>query len=118
MTSIERAGLAREATGILLEQLAISPVRNSSLVDASFTTPSPGLSSKLAHLLAQQFLQASIDRRFAATSDARKYLEGRLNPFRQNLATSERALITTRKSTPQNYIPQLPPHISSFPRNK
>src|SRR3546814_10601320 len=77
MTSIERAGLAREATDILLEQLAISPVRNSSLVDASFTTPSPGLSSKLANLWAQQFLQASIDRRFAATSDARKYLEGR-----------------------------------------
>src|SRR3546814_2499189 len=87
MTSIERAGLAREATDILLEQLAISPVRNSSLVDASFTTPSPGLSSKLANLWAQQFLQASIDRRFAATSDARKYLEGRLNTLRQNLET-------------------------------
>src|SRR3546814_20159181 len=32
-------------------------------------------------------------RRFAATSDARKYLEGRLNTLRQNLETSERALI-------------------------
>jgi capsular exopolysaccharide synthesis family protein len=93
MTSVERAGLARKATEILLDQLAISPVRNSSLVDASFTTPSPELSAKLANLWAQQFLQASIDRRFAATSDARKYLESRLNTLRQNLETSERALI-------------------------
>src|SRR3546814_2263005 len=43
--------------------------------------------------LFRSFLQASIDRRFAATSDARKYLEGRLNTLRQNLETSERALI-------------------------
>src|SRR3546814_13079469 len=95
MTSIERAGLAREATGILLEQLAISPVRNSSLVDASFTTPSPGLSSKLANLWAPQFLQASIDRRFAAPSAARQHLEGRLNTLRQNREPSERALINS-----------------------
>src|SRR3546814_20235412 len=93
MLSIERRALATEATYVLLEHLAISPVRISSLVDASFTPPSPGLSSKLANLWAQQFLQASIDRRFAATSDARKYLEGRLNTLRQNLETSERALI-------------------------
>ncbi|MGB3792195.1 MAG: polysaccharide biosynthesis tyrosine autokinase [Sphingopyxis granuli] len=93
MTSAERQSLARDAADILLKQLSVSPVRNSSLVDASFTTPSPQLSAKLANLWAQQFLQASIDRRFAATSDARKYLESRLENLRQNLETSERALI-------------------------
>lgn len=93
MTSAERLSLAKEATDILLERLSVSPVRNSSLVDASFTTPSASLSAKLSNLWAQQFLQASIDRRFAATSDARKYLETRLENLRQNLETSERALI-------------------------
>lgn len=93
MTSTEREGLARKAADILLDQLSVSPVRNSSLVDVGFTTPSPQLSAKLASLWGQQFLQASIDRRFAATSDARKYLENRLDTLRQNLEASERALI-------------------------
>lgn len=93
MTSAERQGKARKAAEILLEQLSVSPVRNSSLVDVSFTTPSPNLSAKLTNLWAQQYLQASIDRRFAATTDARQYLEGRLETLRQNLETSERALI-------------------------
>ena len=66
MTSAERQGIARKAADILLEQLSVSPVRNSSLVDVSFATPSPSLSAKLANLWAQQFLQASIDRRFAS----------------------------------------------------
>lgn len=93
MSSADRQSLANEAVTILLDRLSVSPVRNSSLVDAGFTTPSPRLSAKLATLWAQQFLQASIDRRFAATSDARKYLETRLGTLRQNLETSERALI-------------------------
>ncbi|BBB08645.1 GumC family protein [Sphingopyxis sp. EG6] len=93
MTSVQRQGLAKKAAEILLDRLSVLPVRNSSLVDVSFATPSPNLSSKLANLWAQQFLQASIDRRFAATTDARQYLESRLDTLRQNLETSERALI-------------------------
>lgn len=93
MNSTERQDLAREATKILLDQLSVAPVRNSSLVDASFTTPVPQLSAKLANLWAKQFVQVSIDRRFAATSDARQYLENRLETLRQNLEVSERALI-------------------------
>jgi capsular exopolysaccharide synthesis family protein len=93
MTSAERRNLNSEAVTTLLDRLSVSPVRNSSLVDVSFATPSPRLSAKLANLWAQQFQQVSIDRRFAATSDARKYLEARLQALRQNLETSERSLI-------------------------
>lgn len=93
MTSAERQDVARSAKHILLDLLEVSPVRSSSLVDVSFSTPSPELSAKLANLWGQQFLQATIDRRFAATSDARSYLETRLEALRQNLETSERSLI-------------------------
>ena len=93
LTSSERQSLALSAKRILLRLLTVAPVRNSSLVDVSFATPSPELSAKLANLWGQQFLQATIDRRFAATSDARTYLETRLETLRQNLETSERSLI-------------------------
>ncbi|MFD2987031.1 GumC family protein [Sphingopyxis terrae] len=93
MTSSERKGLTDKAARVLLKQLEVTPVRASSLVDISFSTPSPKLSAKLADLWVTQFVQATIDRRFAATSDARKYLEARLETLRQNLETSERSLI-------------------------
>lgn len=93
MTSGQRQSQAAAAAKILLSRLTVSPVRNSSLVDVEFSTPSPQLSAKLAKLWGDQFLQASIDRRFAATSDARKYLEARLEALRRNLETSERSLI-------------------------
>lgn len=93
MTSAQRRDLSKRAAEILLEQLQVAPVRTSSLVDVGFATPSPQLSAKLADLWVTQFVEASIDRRFAATSDARKYLETRLNTLRQNLEVSERALI-------------------------
>src|SRR5690606_9279458 len=72
MTSQQRRNISKRAAEILLQHLQISPVRSSSLVDVSFATPSPQLSAKLADLWVTQFVQASIDRRFAATSDARK----------------------------------------------
>lgn len=93
MASAQRRNRTQQMVKILLSLQNVSPVRNSSLVDVSFSTPSPALSAKLANLWAKQFLLASIDRRFAATSDARKYLEARLSSLRQNLETSERALI-------------------------
>ncbi|WP_447766013.1 GumC family protein [Sphingopyxis panaciterrae] len=93
MSSAKRRSLSEKAAKILLDRLSVAPLRNSSLVDVGFSTSSPELSAKLTNLWAQQFLQASIDRRFAATSDARKYLETRLDALRQNLETSERALI-------------------------
>lgn len=93
MTSAERRNLTNTAAKILLSKLTVTPVRNSSLVDVSFSTPSPQLSAKLANLWVTQFVQSTIDRRFAATSDARQYLEGRLTTLRENLEASERALI-------------------------
>lgn len=93
MTSAERRDLANELAEILLDRLTVAPVRTSSLVDVSFSTPSPQLSAKLSNLWVTQFAQASIDRRFAATTDARKYLETRLQNLRRNLEVSERALI-------------------------
>ena len=93
MSSAARGNLANEAADALLDELSVSPLRTSSLVDISISTPSPRLSAKIADLWVSQFVQASIDRRFAATSDAREYLETRLGTLRQNLESSERALI-------------------------
>src|SRR3546814_10404826 len=75
MTSAERLDRTNQAVEILLNHVTISPVRTSSLVDVSFASPSPQLSARLADLWVTQFAQATIDRRFSATLDARKRSE-------------------------------------------
>ncbi len=93
-SSADRTRMTNKAAKILLEAVNIAPVRTSSLVDISFSTPSPALSAKLADLWVKQFIAANLDRRFAATSDARRFLEQRIVSLRQNLEDSERELIT------------------------
>ncbi len=86
--------MAERAEKILLDAVSIEPVRQSSLVDVSFSTPSATLSAKLTNLWVQQFVAANLDRRFSATSDARRFLEQRIGSLRRNLEDSERELIT------------------------
>ncbi|MEO9634387.1 MAG: polysaccharide biosynthesis tyrosine autokinase [Parasphingorhabdus sp.] len=82
------------ATRILRSSVAISPVRGSSLVDVNFTSPDPTLSAKVANSWVEQFIESNLDRRYASTEDARKFLESRLSELRQRLEESERNLVT------------------------
>lgn len=82
----------RAAGDILLDNLRVSPTRQSRLVDLSFTSPSPALSQKVANAWAENFIQANLERRFDASSYARNFLESRLQTLRVKLNESERDL--------------------------
>jgi capsular exopolysaccharide synthesis family protein len=84
----------RDVIDALLDHVAIVPVRGSSLVEVRFTSPNPRLSAQIANAWVEQYVQSTIDRRFASTSDARKFLEVRLAELRQKLEDSERELVT------------------------
>lgn len=81
------------ATDILLDNVAILPVRGSSIVNVSFTSPDPQLSQRIANAWTAAFIQSNLDRRFEATSYARKFLEDRLGALRQRLEDSERRVV-------------------------
>ena len=84
--------------GILQHEVAIDPIRGSSLVDIAFTSPTPALSAKIANAWAAQFIQSNLDRRFASTKDARDFLEGRLESLREKLEKSEADLVNYASS--------------------
>ena len=86
----ERHALAVE---VLLENVSISPIRGSRLVDVSFTSPDRGLSQRVANAWTTHFIASNLDRRFEATSYARRFLEGRLEQLRRRLEESERQLV-------------------------
>ncbi len=83
-----------QAIALLLRNIGIAPIRGSSLIDVSYTSASPQLSAQIADAWTEQFIAASMDRRFSSTSDARNFLEGRLADLRARLETSERELVT------------------------
>jgi polysaccharide biosynthesis transport protein len=84
----------QKAIALLLRNIGIAPIRGSSLIDVSYTSASPQLSAQIADAWTEQFIAASMDRRFSSTSDARNFLEERLADLRARLETSERELVT------------------------
>ena len=81
------------AVDILLQNVAINPIPRSRLVDIDYTSTSPDLAAMIADQWAKDFIAASIDRRFASTSDAREFLEQRLGDLAQKLEESERRAV-------------------------
>ncbi len=91
-----QAGRAKRkeiAGKILLDHVGISPVRGSSLADLQAVTPSPELSQKIAQTWAQDYIASNLERRFEASSYARRFLEARLDQLRDKLQSSERQAV-------------------------
>lgn len=82
-----------QASAILLDNLSISPIRGSSLVEVRFASPNPAFSAKVANAWTKNFIENSLERRFEATSYARNFLENRLESLRQKLEESEKLLV-------------------------
>ena len=93
-TAGQRAKRLKTATEVLLENVSISPIRGSSLIDIRFSSPDPQLSAQIANAWVEQFIASALDRRFDSTADARKFLEERLGQLRKRLEDSERQLVT------------------------
>lgn len=93
-TAAQQAERLREAGEILLENLAVHPVRLSRLVSISFTSPDAEFSARVINSWGKNFIEATLERRFEATSYARRFLEQRLGQLRQRLEESERLLVS------------------------
>ena len=92
-SAIDRSKRDKLVQQFLLSGVTISPIRASSLVDIRYTSASAGLSAKISDAWAQQFIESTIDRRYASTADARKKLEGRLADLGAKLEETSRQAV-------------------------
>lgn len=83
----------REASKILLDHLSVVIQKQSRLATVSFTSPDAGFSKKIVDSWAREFVQATLDRRYATTAYARKFLEDRLGQLRTRIDQAERQLV-------------------------
>lgn len=85
--------LQRSAVSVLQDGLVVSPVRNSRLVKVSFRHPNAAITERVANGVAEAFIAANLDRKYDATSYARKFLEERLQQLKVKLEESEAQLV-------------------------
>lgn len=83
----------RAAIELLQKNVAISPIRGSSLVDIDYSSFDPAMSAQIANTWATEFVAQSIARKFDSTAQARDFLERRLEELRGKVEESERALV-------------------------
>jgi polysaccharide biosynthesis transport protein len=86
----DRERRERQVVDLLESNINIAPVRSSSLVDVTYSSASPELSARIANYWTQQYIADSVDRRFSATADARKFLEDRLGELKGRVEGSEK----------------------------
>jgi len=82
-----------------LRGVTVTPVRNSRLVDVSYRSPDPVLSSRIANALARQYIEQNLEFRFLATREATEFLNERTAEQRKTLEKSEQALQQYREKT-------------------
>jgi polysaccharide biosynthesis transport protein len=85
--------LTRSSVDKLTKSLTVAPVRGSRIVKVSIDHTDPSVAQKLANGYAEVFITDNLDRRFDATSYARKFLEERLQQLKGKLEDSERQLV-------------------------
>lgn len=103
LASGDRDRRQRIATGLLLQNVTISPIRGSGLVDIEFRSPNPQMSARVANAWVEEFMRSNLDRRMASTADARAYLEQRLGELRTRMAAAERQLVAYAQNN--NIVP-------------
>ncbi len=92
-TATARQERVKAAGSLILAHMSVDPERLSRLVEISFTSPDPELSRRIVNAWSDSFIQSTLERRFTATSYARKFLEDRLQQLRNRIDQSQRALV-------------------------
>ncbi|MEO9166962.1 MAG: polysaccharide biosynthesis tyrosine autokinase [Aestuariivirga sp.] len=91
--SKQEADKAQHAANKLSLMLSVTPVRGSKLVKIGIDHPNPALAERIANGFAQVFIADNLDRRYDATSYARKFLEDHLAQLKVKLEDSEKLMV-------------------------
>ncbi len=87
-----RQRLEESLVDAVINGLQVEPVRSSSLVNVSFSSPDPQFAADMANTLGQAFIEQSLDLRFAASQEATQWLEKKLGEARKKMEESETRL--------------------------
>jgi polysaccharide biosynthesis transport protein len=80
----------------LQENLVLTPVTNSTVIELSYTSYSPELSADIVNTVAAQYIVDQLQVKLETTNAATEWLTSRVEELRQRVQTSEEAVETLR----------------------
>ena len=99
---VEPSGDAKErferATDVVASGTNVSAPEVGTLISFSFTSRSPELAAAVANQIADSFISSGLQRRYDASTYARKFLGQQINKTRGDLEKSERQLVNYAQS--------------------
>ena len=81
------------ATDSLLSGLSVRPVKDSRIVDVSFTGPKPDVDARIVNTLIDGFIEDSIRSRYESATRAANFLSGQLAELRARVEDSQEKLV-------------------------
>ncbi len=81
-----------EVLKVFQKNTKVKPIRDTKLVEVSFTSPSPILATEVVNTLAVEFIDFSIEKRYETTQQASDFLSEQIANLRDDLAAKEREL--------------------------
>lgn len=86
-------GHMRAVVNQIAAHLIVSPVEETRLVSITYQSPDPAQTRAIANEVAKQFIQSTLEHRFATTDYSRRFLQQQIEETRMQLENSERHLI-------------------------
>lgn len=84
--------------GQIAAGLTVAPAVESRIIELSYVSEDPAQAARLANGFATSFIQLTLDRKYEATTSARRFLEERIKTVREDINDSERALVAYAKA--------------------
>ncbi len=79
----------QQATRRLQDRIEVQPERNSQLVHVSFVSFDPEFSAQIANAVVREYIEGTMQRRYDAGSEARRFLQDQLQAMRIELERSD-----------------------------
>lgn len=83
----------RMIIGLISGNIGVSPDRGSRLVRITFSSPSAAVSARMANVVAENFIEANLARKFDASLYVRDFLEEQIAETKARLEDTERQLV-------------------------
>jgi len=99
---VEKQRAEEALVGAVVGGVNVSPVRQSLLVNVSFSDPDPRFATRLVNTLAQCYIEQSLEFNFTAAQETARWLQSKLTEARQKLEDSEARL--NRYKREQNIV--------------
>jgi succinoglycan biosynthesis transport protein ExoP len=77
---------------LLLARTAVTPVRDTKLVELTFISRSPEMGAEIANTLAEEFINFSVEQRYSSTRLASDFYTEQINRLQEDLGSREREL--------------------------